>query len=249
MSHEYVYKISSGYLQKWLRYSIKHVKNKHFSRHLGTTLIFLILFLTDFDASKSVLGSFFAFLAKIWLKNMYRSSKTRFFFVWPFSPGDLRWPWLVLWSQSTGNDTYRCQWHYPCRFILPLFALNIEILLSDVTKPEKSKILTLTWPVTSSVTSGSNFWPCTGSSRTGLSNGVWNLEIGPVVWEISGGALCPPPPPPPSRTCYYPDPSGARVKINVFYPCLYPRLYNSLHLWCPRPYKPFNLYKPMIPTT
>ena len=27
---------------------------------------------------------------------------------------------------------------------LALFALNIEILLADVTKPEKSKILTLT---------------------------------------------------------------------------------------------------------
>ena len=27
---------------------------------------------------------------------------------------------------------------------LALFALNIEILLTDVTKPEKSKILTLT---------------------------------------------------------------------------------------------------------
>ena len=40
---------------------------------------------------------------------------------------------------------------------LAFFALNIEILLADVTKPEKSKILTLTWPVTSSVTSGSNF--------------------------------------------------------------------------------------------
>ena len=36
---------------------------------------------------------------------------------------------------------------------LALFALNIEILLADVTKPEKSNILTLTWPVTSSVTS------------------------------------------------------------------------------------------------
>ena len=76
-----------------------------------------------------------------------------------------------------------------------MFALNIEILLADVTKPKKSKILTLTWPVTSSVTSGSNHWPCTSSSRTGLSNDVLNLEIGPVVWEISGGGLCPPPPP------------------------------------------------------
>ena len=59
-------KISSRYLQKWLRYDIKYVKNMHFSRHLGTLpVIFLILFLTDFDVSKSVLGSFFAFFAKI----------------------------------------------------------------------------------------------------------------------------------------------------------------------------------------
>ena len=92
---------------------------------------------------------------------------------------------------------------------LALLALNIEILLADVTKPEKSTILTLTWPVTSSVTSGLNFWPFTGSSRTGLSNGVWNLEIGPVVWEISGGPL---PPPPPSRTCHQ-TPAGRGLKM------------------------------------
>ena len=30
MSHEYVYKVSSRYLQKWLRYNIEHVKNRHF---------------------------------------------------------------------------------------------------------------------------------------------------------------------------------------------------------------------------
>ena len=35
---------------------------------------------------------------------------------------------------------------------LALFELNIEILLADVTKTEKSNILTLTWPVTSLVT-------------------------------------------------------------------------------------------------
>ena len=74
-------------------------------------------FLTDFDASKSVLGSFFAFFAKIWPKNMYRSSKSRNFFAWPFLPGDLTWPWPLLWSQSTVNDTYKCQRHYPCRFV------------------------------------------------------------------------------------------------------------------------------------
>ena len=36
MADEYVYKISSRYLQKCLRYDIKHVKNRHFSRHFGT---------------------------------------------------------------------------------------------------------------------------------------------------------------------------------------------------------------------
>ena len=35
---------------------------------------------------------------------------------------------------------------------LALFEFNIAILLADVTKPEKSNILTLTWPVTSLVT-------------------------------------------------------------------------------------------------
>ena len=52
---------------------------------------------------------------------------------------------------------------------LALFALNIEMLLADVTKPEKSKILTLAWPVTSLVTSRSIFYLVrAGSSRTGL---------------------------------------------------------------------------------
>ena len=193
MSHEYVYTISSRYLQKWLRYNIKHVKNRDFSRHFATLPWFSeFCFLTDFDASKSVLGSFFAFFAKIWPKNMYRSSKSRFFL-------------FDLFHLMTWDDLDLYYGHKAQEMILTdvsdiihadslaLFALNIEILLADVTKSEKSKILTLTWPVTSSVTSGSNFWPCTGSSRTGLSNGVWNLEIGPVVWDISGGPLPPPP--------------------------------------------------------
>ena len=36
MGDEYLYTTSSRYLQKWLRYDIKHVKNRHFSRHFGT---------------------------------------------------------------------------------------------------------------------------------------------------------------------------------------------------------------------
>ena len=35
---------------------------------------------------------------------------------------------------------------------LALIELNISILFADVTKPEKSNILTLTWPMTSLVT-------------------------------------------------------------------------------------------------
>ena len=161
-------------------------------------MIFRILLLTDFDVSKSVFGSFFAFLAKIWPKNMYRSSKSRnklfdLFHLVTWDDLDLYYGHKAQEMILTDvSDTIHAD-------SLALFALNIEILLADVTKPEKSKILTLTWPVTSSVTSGSNFWPCTGSSRTGLLNGVWNLEISLVVWEISGGAFGPPPP---SRTCY-----------------------------------------------
>ena len=69
MADEYVHTIWSRYLQKQLRYDIKHVKNRHFSRHFGILPRFSELyFLTDFDASKSVLGSFFAFFAKIWPK-------------------------------------------------------------------------------------------------------------------------------------------------------------------------------------
>ena len=35
---------------------------------------------------------------------------------------------------------------------LALFELDIQILLANVTKPEKSNILSLNWPVTSLVT-------------------------------------------------------------------------------------------------
>ena len=45
---------------------------------------------------------------------------------------------------------------------LALFALNIEILLADVTKSDKSNIPPLTWPVTSAVTSRSNVAPWLG---------------------------------------------------------------------------------------
>ena len=58
----------------------KRRKKRHFSRHFGTLLWFPeFYFVTDFDASKSVLRSFVAFFANIWPKSMHRSSKSRIY--------------------------------------------------------------------------------------------------------------------------------------------------------------------------
>ena len=67
MTVEYVYKISSRYLQKWPSYDIKHVKTviSGFHRDFSN-----LIFVADFDTSKSVLRSFFAFFEKIWPKNL-----------------------------------------------------------------------------------------------------------------------------------------------------------------------------------
>ena len=93
MSHEYVYKITSRYLQKWLRYNIKHVKNRHFSCHFGTLPWFSELcFLTDFDASKVFWGHFSRSLRKSDLKTCIAALNQYFFcltfFTW--------WPELTL---------------------------------------------------------------------------------------------------------------------------------------------------------
>ena len=59
MADGYVYKISSRYLQKWLSCYIKHVKTVIFHVISGFSCdIPNFIFLTDFDASKSVKGSF-----------------------------------------------------------------------------------------------------------------------------------------------------------------------------------------------
>ena len=149
------YKISNRYRHQWLRYDFPN-----WFSELG--------FLTEFDASKSVLEPFFASFAKIWPRNMYRSSKSRVFL--PFLPGDLRWRWPVLWSHSTGNDTYKCQGHYPCRFIGFVCAWHRNCARRWCHQARKVEILTLTWPVTSSVTSRSP------DSRVSLSEALDRLS-------------------------------------------------------------------------
>ena len=85
---------------------------------------------------------------------------------------------------------------------LALFELNVAILLADVTKPEKSNILTfdLTCDVTRDPEVNKICFPLT--VFPGLSNAAWIFTIGPVVSEIRGGGgleIAPPP-------------SGARYK-------------------------------------
>ena len=66
----------------------KHVKNRYFLRHFGTLTWFSeFCFLTDFDSSKSDLGSFFTFFTKIWPIGCPRIIRTCSFS--QFSP--LRW--------------------------------------------------------------------------------------------------------------------------------------------------------------
>ena len=187
MADEYVYKIPSRYLQKWLRYDIKHVKNRHFSRHFGTLPWFSkFYFLTDFDASKSVLGSFFAFLAKIWPKNMYRSSKSRkkcvTFFTW--------WPDMTLTSNMVMKHS---KWYLQMSETLSMPISWLCLCLtsqfcSPMSPSPKCRTFWLwpdlwrhSWPRGQyNLFSLDSFFPW-------LSNAAWIFRIGPVVSEIKWG--------------------------------------------------------------
>ena len=79
--------------------------------------MFRILFFDRFWRFKKCFRVIFRVLWENWPKNMYRTSKSRIFLLDLFLPGDLRWPWPLLWSQSTVNYAYKCQRHYPCRLV------------------------------------------------------------------------------------------------------------------------------------
>ena len=91
-------------------------KQALFTSFRDFTVIFLILFFDRFWCFKQCFRVIFAFFEKIWLRNMYSSSKSHFF-AWPFLPGDLPCPWPLLWSQNRVNDTYKCQRYYLCRLV------------------------------------------------------------------------------------------------------------------------------------
>ena len=131
---------------------------------------------------------------------MYRSSKSRFL---TFLPGDLRWPWPV--SLFTKHRKWYLQMSVTLSMPIHWFCLRFtsKFYSPMSLSPESRKFLLWPdlwrhqWPP------GQIFWPCSGSSRTGLSNGIWNVEICTIVWEIlipnplrhkGGGGWCTPTP-------------------------------------------------------
>ena len=154
MAGEYVCKISSRYLQKWLSYD-----NRHFHVISRLHRDFPIFFNRSWRFNKRFRVIFFVFFAKIWPKTCITTLTPDFvcdlFYLVTWDVFDLSVTWdvfdkahkMVL-TDVRGIDTINAN-------SLALFELkNVEILLADVTKPEKSNILTLTWPVTSLVTVG-----------------------------------------------------------------------------------------------
>ena len=92
-------------------------KQPLFTSFRDLTEIFRILLFDRFWRFKKCFRAIFRVLSENLTKNMYRTSKLRNFLLDLFLSGDLRWPWPLLWSQSTVNDTYKCQRHYPCRLV------------------------------------------------------------------------------------------------------------------------------------
>ena len=105
MADEYVYKISSRYLQKWLSYDIKHVENNQICPFS------LFLFFDRFWFFKKCFWVIFRVLCeKFAEKHVLQSHITIFLGGWPFLPDDLRWPWPVLcssWMLKTAWDGHR----------------------------------------------------------------------------------------------------------------------------------------------
>ena len=82
----------------------------------------------------------------------------------------------------------------PVTLSMPIHWLCLRLIskfYSPISPSPKSLFFTLTWPVTSSVTSRSNCWPCSGSLCI-----EWRLKFGNRSSSLGDlrGALCPPPP-------------------------------------------------------
>ena len=159
-------------------------------------MIFLILFFNGFWRFKKCFGVFFTFFAKFWPKNMYRSSKSRSFLFDLFhlvTLDDLDLYYGLKAQEMILTDVSDTI-HADSLTLLCSKHINFTRRCHQAREVENSDF-DLTCDVISDLRV--NFFTLYGSSRTGLSNGVWNLEIGLVVWEISGGGALGP-----RRTCY-----------------------------------------------
>ena len=93
MTDEHVCKISSRCLQKWLSYDIKHVKNRHFSRHFGTKpWISEFYFWPILTLQKALYGDISRYLRKSVLKTCITARNPEFFGLTFFT----RWPEMTL---------------------------------------------------------------------------------------------------------------------------------------------------------
>ena len=88
LADEYVCKFSSRYLEKRLHFDVLDAPKGHFFYLRGFCHFPDFQILSGLGHSKSVLG-FFAFLTKIWPKNMYCTAQTQNFKIWPFLNLDL----------------------------------------------------------------------------------------------------------------------------------------------------------------
>ena len=128
MADEYVHKISSRYLQKMAEIWHKTCQKQALFNNFGTLPWFSeFYFLTDFDVSKSVLGSFFAFFAKIWPKIMYRNSKSRFFFAWT-TPLKNRWICPKYIPKCSVGST-----DHVCKFLPKKYCVMWKILMLEIS--------------------------------------------------------------------------------------------------------------------
>ena len=147
-------------------------KQSLFTSFRDMTLIFEFYFLTDFDTSKSVLGSFFAFFAKIWPKSMYCTSKSRnslldLFYLVTWDDLDLYYhsKWYLQMSETLSMPiswVYLCLTSQFCSPMSPSPKCRTFWLWTDLWRHS--------WPRVNKTCFPSTVFP-------GVSNAAWILEL------------------------------------------------------------------------
>ena len=145
-------KIKKYILKKWPCFGVLKVEKCQFSSSFRPFLHFPDFFIFScLGRSKSVLGSFFAFLTKNWPKNIITPPKPHIFILTFTWPSDIEWHWPWICSPKALANAKKCPRHDTCRCI-GFFPFHTALVCDKSRYSKSSNILTLTWPVTSSVT-------------------------------------------------------------------------------------------------